>query len=815
MPSPADAAIPDGDLQTPDELTALLGQLHAAAPAPIEFGANLAEHMDESDLNTIGDTIVDMVEADEESRTDWKQRFERGLEVLGIKDFVWKSGKAPFEGASTVVHPMLIEALTQYQARAMEELFPAAGPVKSLVMGVEDRPKREAADRVQDHMNYQLTLEDPEYFLETNKLHWYLPLYGTVYRKGYHDPILDRNVLRFVTAEDLVLPYSAGSMATARRKTHKFDLSDNDLKKYQAAKVYLDIEIEDPGESPDDDEKKQTDEVDDLNESEHADDVTFEMLETDIEYDIPGFEDPNGIALPYTITVERSSRKVLAIYRNWKEKDPLKKARVRYAEYWFLPGFGVYGFGLLHTIGSLAEATTDNLRALLDSATFANVQGGFKAKDANVKGGETHLRPGVWQDVDMTAEELSKAFYTPPFKEPSAALFQLLGLLQELGRRFAATTDLMVGQADNKAPVGTTIALIEQGQKVYSGVHRRGHNAAGVEFRILFDLNSEYIPDEGYPYKVPGDDKQVFAADYDETMISIVPVSDPNIASQTQRIAQNQALMQMSASDPSSFKKYEVNRRMLEALKIPAIDDVLIDTDSVPMMDPVTENIAMLNNRPVKAKDNEDHLQHLSVHTSFLQHPQFGGQQDVQKMIGPAMMAHMAEHLSLQYAHANRASGVPVPPINLSAGPGESIAPPEAEQFAPQITAAASQAIAAFMQQQGFVPPSQTAPDPMAAAQVRKVDAEAFSAMGTGAAGFAKAGATVVAAEADLAGLDQALQNPPQPQDPNAPPGAPAGPGGPTPPPDPNAPPQPPSPDQGAPPSSPMPPPMPTPQGGP
>lgn len=771
---PEDIQFSDLDLMTPEEIDnqGALG-LDAGVPsAPPDHNENLAEIIalmpdGESYLSWLGQTLSEMYDADLASRADWEKRFKRGLEIIGITDWTWGEGGAPFEGASDVVHPMMAEAGVQSQARAVEELCPAKGPAKALVMGIETPEKRAAADRVADHMNYQLTIEDPVYTKETNKLHLYNTWFGTAYRKALHDPITDRNLLRFVKGSDLILPYDATSLDTSPRATHRFPLTENDFKIYVKNGAFRDIELAEPTDPERDEETEALDEADGKEESRHDDDIVYQMRETDIALDLQGFEDPDGISLPYIVTWEHDSQKVLAIRRGWKKTDPLKLRRTRYAEYWYLPGLGAYGYGLLHMIGSLQAAATDALRSLLDSAAFSTMQGGFKSKDANVKAGELELKMGVWQDVDMSADELQKAFYTPPFNEPSQAIFSLLGTLEALGRRFAATTDLMVGEG-TKGPVGTTIAMLEQGQKVYSSIHKRGHAAVGQELLMLFDLNSEYIPEEGYPYAVPGDDLEVFKADYDTTLVGIVPVSDPNIFSQTQRIAQGQALYTLYTENKQDFKRHEVLRRVLESLKTPDIEAVLIDIEKgPPSMDPVSENIAIMTQRPVKAKEGENHYAHLAVLMSFAQHPQFGGIPQAQDIIMPAVIAHAAEHLALLYADTMRQMGVQVPQQNLSAGPGGDAVEEIPPEMQAQIAQAAWQMIGQFMQSSGLViPPEEAANDELAAAEVKLKQAQGFSAFGKGVLDLTKAKQTMMSGAAGLAGLDEVLNSDAQmPQD--------------------------------------------------
>lgn len=763
-----DPTMTDTDLMTPEELA----QSGAVQPDFIVPGAprpedqhdfNLAEVVDSGWLDRVGQDMIDKIDRDLQSRVDWDRRFARGLELLGLKDFVWDDGKAPFEGASTAVHPMLAEAVVQSQARLMEEIWPAQGPAKTLVMGQDNPQKQASADRVAAHMNYQLTDEDETYMPESEKLAFYLPIFGTAYRKGYHDYVTDQNLLRFIKGVDLIIPYSARSVATAARKTHRFKVTKNEFAAGKKAGAYRDIDLQDMGEPVPTPEQEQIDKVEGRTPDTHDDDTEWDFYETDCYLDVPGFEDKmpdragaidpmtgavemkkTGVALPFVLTTEKESGKVLALRRCWEETDDLKKMETRYAEYWYLPGLGAYGFGLIHMIGTLAESGTDALRALLDSATWANMQGGFKAKDANVKAGELHMSPGVWKDVDMTADELAKAFHTPPVREPSEALFKLLGFLTEQAQRFASTTDTMVGDAQAKgAPVGTTVALIEQGSKVYSGVHKRAHFACGIELRILFRLNARYIPAEGYPYQVPGDDLQVFRADYDTTLVSVRPVSDPNIFSQTQRIALAQSEYQLAKDNPTYFDLSEVLERMLKAFKEPDPDGILINPTNVPWMDPISENIAMTTGRPVKAKDGENHDAHLISHMGFMQHPQYGGLPQAQEVLGPAMMAHIAEHIALKYAQVQRGLGVPVPRINLSAQPGQPIQGPQNPQQTDAIAMAAAQMLGAFMQQSGLTttPPSQTNPEQEDAHHESL--AKQWSLIAGGLAALAKAGQTL------------------------------------------------------------------------
>ena len=792
--------IPDADLRTEDELALLVGS-QGQEPLPPDqderwaaHDANLVEALSPSDLGKLGDKLAEQIDRDISSNKDWEQRFARGLEIVGLKDWQWsESHQAPFEGASTAVNPVLADGIIQSQARLMEEVFPAKGPAKTMVMGEEDDEKRASADRVEAHMNYQLTIEDPTYMKESEKMGIYLPMFGCAYRKGYHDYVMDQNVLRFVPGTDLILPYNARSLETAQRRTHRYELAENEYKQGVKAGAYADITLPEPPVTPlagNDRVREETDKVDGKTPEPHPDDKNFTFYECDTYLDLPGFEDKTidpvtgatkktGVALPFTVTLEKESHKVVAIRRCWDENDNLKRMLERYAEYWYLPGIGSKGMGLIHWIGALADAGTDALRALLDSATWANMQGGFKAKDANVKAGELHMAPGVWKDVDMTAEELSKAFHTPPFKEPSEALFKLLGFLTDLARRFCGTTDIMVGDQQAKgAPVGTTIELIEQGSKVYSGTHRRAHTANGAELRMLYRLNAQFIPLQGYPYKIPGKDMSVFQKDYNTDIVCVVPVSDPNIFSQTQRIALAQTEYQLMRDNPADFKRKEVLSRLLKALKEPDPDGVLIDHDNIPIMDPVSENIAMTTARPVKAKDGENHDAHLIVHMSFMQHPQFGGLPQAKELIGPAMMAHIAEHVALKYAEVQRQMGVPVPPINLGAQPGESVAGAEQPQQAMAIAMAAAGMTGQFFQMSGLTttPPGQDGANQEVVDKHHESQAKQWSYITAGLASLAKAGQTLQqgqAAEAAILNGDGTAAPPGSPVAPSGQQGAP------------------------------------------
>lgn len=694
-----------------------------------EFGANLADVLPRSVVDEIGQRILEFVKIDEDARQDWHRRLKKGMEILGIKEPV---DDGPFDGAASVTHPLLMEACVNFQARAITELFPAEGPVKGTVLGERTEELDERSDRVKDHMNYQLVYEDESYFWETDQATFMLPIAGSVFKKVYRDPVRQRNISRLVKAEDLLVPYNATTLETAPRYTHRIPMASGELKKQQHAGVYRDIELTpSAAQSTTNTAREAYDEADDRTPSEHEADYQHMLFECHIDWEFKELpEADDGLPLPYVITVEETSGEVLAIRRNWREGDELARKRVWFVHNKYLPGVGFYGFGLLHAIGSLSQAVTGTVRALLDSAAFATMQGGFKTKEARASGSIT-IRPGEWQDIEMSAEEISKAFYTPPFKEPSVALLQLLGALEEAGQRFASTTEAMVGDASNNAPVGTTIALIEQGSKVHSAIHKRGHIAAGQEFRLLFELNRDYVPEEGYPIRVEGRSLTVYREDYDER-VDVVPVSDPNIFSSTQRIAGAQASLDLAERARDLYDMREVHRRVHAALKTPDIDGILLDPDKIEPVDPVTENQAILVGRPIRAFPDQDHQAHIQVHMAFMQHPEFGGNPQAAEMIGPAMMAHMAEHMALLYGVRMAQLRVPTVGVDLHAKPGEPVAEEQLHMNGQNLLAQIAAQVSDQFAEMAGIPAPEPPPDPemvKAQAEIARKDMAAQAEM--------------------------------------------------------------------------------------
>lgn len=699
----------------------------------LEMGhaGNLAEVIeDEGYLTRIAMDVIETTKVDLDSRAEWDRKLERGLEILGLTEVPTRVG--PFKGASTVVYPLLAEAAVQFQARAIDEIFPPTGPVKGVVVGDKTREKEEQRDRVEAHMNYMLTVEDPTFFWEVDQMLFVLPLAGSAFKRVFHDEDADKNVSRLIQAQDFIVPYVATSLQEAPRCTYRYYVSRNRAKVKMYTGEWRQIDLAPPS-AEDASSGNARDLKEDIDKAEgrvrvyHDDDHRHTILEQHVELDLRGYEhldeneDPTGIKLPYVVTVDSATQRTLAIRRNWLEDDDklVPTKRMWFVHHKYLPGLGFYGYGLVHLIGSLCDAATGTVRAVLDSAAFASLQGGFKATDGGgAASGTVTLEPGVYKDSGQTAEELSKSFYTPPFKEPSPAMAQMLEILVDAGRRFASITEASVGDASNMGPVGTTVALIEQGQKVFSAIHKRLHRSQGEEFQLLAKLNFEYLPEEGYPFEVHGASRMIMAQDYDKR-VDIVPASDPNIFSQTQRIAIAQGGLELAVAAPQLYDLYEVHRRMHEALRTPDIDTILRDPRKVPRADPITENMMMLTGRPAQAYPDQAHEAHIAVHMSFMQNPEFGGGPEASKIIGGPMAAHIAQHLAYLYAQrAYQAAGIAIP-VNLAAQPGEPVLPPMDPQVENQIAIAAAQVAAQLAQAPGLYggngpPEQQGQPDPAA-----------------------------------------------------------------------------------------------------
>jgi len=664
--------------------------------------SNLAEELDEKKISLVGKELVKAYEDDKSSRKNWEDQYSKGLNMLGV---IVEDRQDPFPGASGVHHPLLAEAATQFQARAIAEMFPAGGPIKTQIIGKVTDKKLEQSQRVQDFMNFQLTQEIPDYFNELDQMLFYLSLAGSAFKKVYFDNTLDRICSKFVPAEEFVISMENTDLETAERYTQVMKLTRNDVRKYQISGVYKDIPLtkETGGvSSSSGDMVEQTlQRLEGMTPS--MADKIHTILEVHTNLDLG--EDDDELALPYVVTIDYDSQRVLSIRRNWKEEDSLRRKRTYFIHYKYLPGLGFYGFGLIQMIGGLQHASTGALRALLDSAAFANLNGGFRAKGARIEGGDITVSPGEWVEVEAYGDDLRKSFIPLPFKEPSPTLLQLLGVLTESGRRFASIADAMIGDSAGSGPVGTTIALIEQGSKVYSAIHKRIHQAQGREFKLIYELNGEYLDDE-YSFEVIGENKKIRRKDFTQS-ISVVPVSDPNIFSQAQRIALAQTGLQLAQASPEIIDVKEATRRFLQALNIPDYKDLLIEDEDTPRRDPVSENMAVLNSKPIQVFEDQDHQAHMQVHSQFMNDPRFGGNEEAKERLYPAMLAHMGQHMAYLYQQQMQASVPEGNPISSGDFNRELNDEPSQEISIEEENRIAANAAQAAQQLMGSMPPSE------------------------------------------------------------------------------------------------------------
>ena len=620
-----------------------------------EFNKNLAEDMDEDELESLAGDLLADYEDDVASRKDWMQTYVDGLELLGMKI---EERSEPWEGACGVYHPLLAEALVKFQSETIMETFPAAGPVKTQIIGKETPEKREAAERVKDDMNYQLTEVMTEYRSEHERMLWGLGLSGNAFKKVYFDPAFDRQVSIFVPAEDVVVPYGASDLQTAPRVTHVMRKTKNQLKRLQAAGFYRDVELGDPTNTLDDVEKKIAEK---MGFRATADD-RYKFLEMQVELDLKGYEDPDGIALPYIVTIDKGTGTVMAIRRNWRPEDETNQKRTHFVHYGYIPGFGFYYFGLIHLIGAYAKSGTSILRQLVDAGTLSNLPGGMKTKGMRVKGDDTPISPGEWRDVDVASGTLKDNILPLPYKEPSLVLKGLMDQIVDEGRRFASAADLKVSDMSAQAPVGTTLAILERTLKVMSAVQARIHFAMKQEFKLLKEIIRDYTP-PSYSYEPAEGKPSVKQSDYDQ--VEVIPVSDPNAATMSQKVVQWQAVMQMADKDPQIYDRVELNKQMLEVLGIKNIGKLIPGAEDQKPKDPVSENMAVLTGKPVKAFAYQDHQAHITVHMMAMQDPkiaQIMGQNPRAMEMMASMQAHIAEHVAFEYRkQIEEQLGVPMP----------------------------------------------------------------------------------------------------------------------------------------------------------
>jgi hypothetical protein len=663
-------------MEQPEEETELFvqpdGSIIRGSDMPEEnfskFGENLAESLDERELNTIASELVSSYEDDLDSRNDWFQTYTEGLDLLGINS---TSRSQPFVGASGVHHPILAEAVTQFQAQAYKEMLPAGGPVDTEVLGMTDNAKIEKANRVKNFMNYQITYKMEEYDPEMDQLLFYLPLSGSAFKKVYYDPSFGRAVSRFVKSEDLVVPYYAVDLLTSPRITHVIHMNENELRKLQLSGFYKDMEMSSPGSSVDNTEVD--DKIDELQGlTRTVSDEEYTLLEMHVDLDLEGYQDldengeETGLALPYIVTICKDNNKVLAIRQNYQEKDPMKKKIEYFTHYKFLPGLGFYGFGLIHMMGGLTKSVTAILRQLIDAGTLSNLPAGFKSRGLNIQRHDDPLQPGEWRDVDAPGGRLQDAFLPLPYKEPSGTLATLLGALVDSGKRFAATVENPTGDGNSEAPVGTTVALMEKGQRVMSAIHKRLHYAQRCEFKILKRVFGEFLPPQ-YPYQVQGASENVFKEDFDSS-VDVIPVSDPNIFSMTQRITLAQTQLQMAQSAPDLHDLRESYRKMYIALNIKDIDALLPPEEEVPPRDPISEQQAAMTGNPIKAYPFQNHEAYIGAHSAFMQNPMVQQNPIAMQAIG----ANIQEHQSMLYRQQiEQAMGQPLPPMEDGQMPPE------------------------------------------------------------------------------------------------------------------------------------------------
>ena len=629
-----------------------------------EFDQNLVGEIDQRELKDSASELIDYFEADKAGRMEWEQRYKDGLKTLDPDGNLQDDDEdRAIRGLSQVVHPLIAEAATQFQSRAIAELYPSGGPVRTVIVGEANDELEEQATRVKEYMNYQITQEMPEFFPDLDKMLFHLPLVGQTFKKVWYDPSFDRLTARFVQAEDFVVSTDSTDLKTSPRYTHIIKLSRNDYNRFVKAGYYepLDSYV-----ASSDDDSGTVEQIEGISPYDaERDDGTVVLLEMHTYHMFDGVDgadssDEDGVALPYCITIDQSTEKIVSVRRNWREDDERQEKREWFVEYKFLPGLGFYGFGLYHIIGGLGKVATGSLRALLDSAAFANMQGGFKLK-GRVPGGEMDIAPGEFVDLDATVDDVKKAVMPLPFKEPSGTLFQLLGFIVDAGQRFAAIADLNVGDATNQAPVGTTVALLEQGSKIFSAVHKRLHVSQSNEFKIMVDLNSMHL-DDRLEFAQAGVASFIQREDFDDR-IDVIPVSDPNIFSATQRIAQAQAILQMAQSAPQLHDMYEAYKRMYEAVRVQNIDEILKEPEEAAQLDPVDENMAVLLGKPIKAFSEQNHEAHIAVHVQFMSDPSLAGN-PAAKALQPILIAHIAEHVALLYRlRMEKAMGIDMPEL--------------------------------------------------------------------------------------------------------------------------------------------------------
>ena len=624
------------------------------------FDDNLAEYIDDKVMNQIVGDLISDYDDDVSSRRDWMQTYVDGLELLGMKI---EERTDPWAGACGVYHPLLSEALVKFQAETIMEIMPASGPVKTEIIGKDTPEKRESAIRVQADMNYQITDVMTEYRPETERMLWGLGLCGNAFKKVYYDPSLERQVSIFIPAEDVVVPYGAANLETAERVTHVMRKTENEVRKLQVAGFYLDVDLGEPNNTMDEVEKK----IAEKQGFRATSDDRYKLLEMHVNLDLEGYEHededgPTGIALPYVVTIEKGSNKVLSIRRNWNEDDKTHQKRQHFVHYGYVPGFGFYCFGLIHLVGAFAKSSTSLIRQLVDAGTLSNLPGGFKTRGLRVKGDDTPIAPAEFRDVDVPSGTIKDNIMTLPYKEPSQVLQSLLGTIVEEGRRFAGAADIQISDMSANSPVGTTLAILERTMKVMSAVQARIHYSLKQELRLLKKIIADYTPEE-YSYEPELGDRQAKKSDYD--MVDVIPVSDPNAATLSQKVVQYQAVIQLAQTAPQIYDMKYLHRQMLDVLGIKNADKLVKLEDDEKPLDPISENMNAVSGKPMKAFIYQDHDAHIAAHQAFMTDPVVTktiGQNPLANQIMAALQAHMAEHLGFQYrSQIEKQMGVTMP----------------------------------------------------------------------------------------------------------------------------------------------------------
>jgi len=683
-----------------------------------DFDANLAEELDERAIESLASELLEDIENDKNSRKEWEKAYVEGIKLLGLQI---EERTEPWSGACGVFHPMLSEAVVRFQSETISETFPAQGPVRTKIIGKETPEIKEAAQRVQEDMNFELTEVMSEYRPEHERMLWSLPATGSAFKKVYYDPSLGRQVSMFVPAEDGILPYGATDMDTCHRFTHVMRKTKNEIIKLQQAGFYRDVDLGDPDRKVEDIQKAKDKETgfSDLNDDRYT---LYEChvdlyIEDDPHADVDEDKEHTEVALPYVVTLIKGSNEVLAIRRNWKHEDPLRLKRQHFVHYQYIPGFGAYGFGLFHLIGGFAKNATSLMRQLVDAGTLSNLPGGLKSRGLRIKGDDTPIAPGEWRDVDVASGNIRDSILPLPYKEPSTVLYNLLGTIVDEGRRFAATADMKVSDMSAQAPVGTTLALLERQLKVMTAVQARVHYTLKREFKLIKEIIRDYT-DPNYEYTPEYGNKKAKREDYDK--VDLIPVSDPNAATMSQRVVQYQAVIQMAQMAPDIYDLPFLHRQMLEVLGIKNAEKLVPLEDDQKPRDPVAENMAVLKGKPVKAFFYQDHQAHIQVHMAAVQDPviqQIVGQNPRASQIQAAMMAHIAEHVAYAYRQKiEQQMGVALPPEDEKL-------PPQVEMALSSMMAQAAQQVLQENQAQAAQAQAQAqAQDPVIQMQMAELD---------------------------------------------------------------------------------------------